>query len=287
MSIVESTDAYEDWLRKELRKFGDKRIAVVKDDLDQKHRIMCKEKRFLRATYWRWAEKIFEICPELKKAPEVLAVGDIHVENFGTWRDREGRLVWGVNDFDEAAEMPYALDLVRLATSAFITASDALETQTICDLILSGYRAGLAAPKPIVLDQDAGWLYDKVRVDAKACEKFWQAFGIAAGDASAPKASRTAGKRPPPTFKRVFDAACPSDATALTYRPRTSGAGSLGRPRWVVVGESQGGAFVREAKVILVSAWTLQHGRGSRVPKQIRKDHQRALPQSGPLLSDG
>ena len=50
----------------------------------------------------------------------MLAVGDIHLENFGTWRDADGRLVWGVNDFDEAAEMPYALDLIRLATSALV-----------------------------------------------------------------------------------------------------------------------------------------------------------------------
>ena len=28
-------------------------------------------------------------------------------ENFGTWRDADGRLVWGVNDFDEAAVMPW------------------------------------------------------------------------------------------------------------------------------------------------------------------------------------
>ena len=73
---------------------------------------------FLRATYWRWAETILEVCPDLANAPAVLAVGDTHLENFGTWHDGEGRLVWGVNDYDEAAEMPYILDLVRLATSA-------------------------------------------------------------------------------------------------------------------------------------------------------------------------
>ena len=58
----------------------------------------------------------------------MLAVGDIHVENFGTWRDAEGRLVWGVNDFDEAARMPYAIDIVRLATSAVLA-----EVQGISD----------------------------------------------------------------------------------------------------------------------------------------------------------
>src|SRR5262245_32358222 len=56
---------------------------------------------------------------DLTDAPRLLAVGDLHVENFRTWRDAEGRLVWGVNDFDEVAEMPYAVDLVRLVAALF------------------------------------------------------------------------------------------------------------------------------------------------------------------------
>ena len=43
---------------------------------------------------------------------------------FGTWRDKEGRLVWGVNDCDEAARMPYAVDLMRLVTSAILAQSE-------------------------------------------------------------------------------------------------------------------------------------------------------------------
>src|SRR5437762_3406358 len=102
MNIVESSAAYEAWLRKELRRAfsRDRLVRLVEPDLDEKHLKMCKPKRFLRATYWRWAEGILVICPQLAKAPAVLAVGDIHVENFGTWRDHEGRLIWGVNDFD-------------------------------------------------------------------------------------------------------------------------------------------------------------------------------------------
>src|SRR5215510_12886692 len=112
MNIIRSTGAYERWLQKQLH--GD----VVKKDLDEKHARMAADAfQFLRATYWRWAETILAICPELEDAPSVLAVGDIHIENFGSWRDLEGRLVWGVNDFDEAAKMPYVLDLVRLVTS--------------------------------------------------------------------------------------------------------------------------------------------------------------------------
>ena len=56
---------------------------------------------FLRATFYRWAQTWPEVSPETFAAPVALAVGDLHVENFGTWRDVEGRLIWGVNDFDE------------------------------------------------------------------------------------------------------------------------------------------------------------------------------------------
>ena len=99
MSIVSDTRHYEAWLREN--------CDVVNADLIRKHKRMRKNAFvFLRATYYRWARKIEIWCPELMDAPDVLSVGDTHTENFGTWRDREGRLVWGVNDFDETAVMP-------------------------------------------------------------------------------------------------------------------------------------------------------------------------------------
>src|ERR1700682_5922211 len=158
--IKKSVEAYERWLRKQLGK------ETVLADLQEKHRRMAGSPfAFLRATYWRWAERILSVCQELDGAPAVLAIGDTHLENFGTWRDSEGRLVWGVNDFDEAAEMPYALDLVRLATSA-ILARSAQDTSVreICKKVVEGYVAGLTEPRPFVLDQDHTWLRNVVTV---------------------------------------------------------------------------------------------------------------------------
>ena len=71
---------------------------------------------FLCATFYRWAQLFPALCAKLARAPKVLGIGDLHVENYGTWRDAEGRLVWGINDFDEACPLPYTNDLVRLAT---------------------------------------------------------------------------------------------------------------------------------------------------------------------------
>ncbi len=168
--IRQSTAQYEDWLRAQLA--GD----VVKKDLERKHEKMRESPfAFLRATYWRWAETVLEICPDLADAPAVLAVGDIHLENFGTWRDADGRLVWGVNDFDEAAEMPYVLDLIRLATSALVARKGlGVTPDAICSAILQGYREGLKAPQPVVLDRDRQWLRELVVVSEKKRAKFWK-----------------------------------------------------------------------------------------------------------------
>ena len=113
MNIIKSTKKYEDWLRTHVR--------IVEPDLRFKHEQMAAALfPFFRATFYRWLQLWPDQCPDLDKVPHILSVGDLHVENFGTWRDAEGRLVWGINDFDEACPYPYTMDLVRLATSALL-----------------------------------------------------------------------------------------------------------------------------------------------------------------------
>src|SRR5205807_1035404 len=99
---------------------------------------------FFRATFYRWAQTWADLCGKVARAPKVLAVGDLHVENFGTWRDVEGRLIWGINDFDEAWRLPYTNDLVRLATSALL-AEITCEPKVAMAAILKGYSDALAA----------------------------------------------------------------------------------------------------------------------------------------------
>src|ERR1700721_844902 len=113
MNIVKATRKYEDWLRLRLR--------IVEPDLRIKHEQMAAALfPFFRGTFYRWVQLWPEVCAEQNRVPQILGVGDLHVENFGTWRDSDGRLMWGVNDFDEACPFPYTMDLVRLATSALL-----------------------------------------------------------------------------------------------------------------------------------------------------------------------
>ena len=252
MNIVESTAAYEAWLRAQL--VGE----VIETDIRTKHEKMAEGPfPFLRATYWRWAETILELCPELTNAPQVLAVGDIHLENYGTWRDEEGRLVWGVNDFDEAAEMPYALDLVRLGTSAVLGCPNIDSRADICANILQGYARGLAEPQPIVLDHAYAWLGRLVRVPNKEREHFWDKM----------TALKPPKKTPDSRYLRALADSMPQPGLQITYARRTAGAGSLGRPRFVGIAQWRGAPAVREAKAALPSAWTRVKGRG---PKTLR-----------------
>lgn len=127
---------------------------MVEDDLTHKHERMARGPfDFLRATFFRWAKGIETLCSNLADAPAVLSVGDTHVENFGTWPDREGRLVWGVNDFDEAASMSYPFDLVRLVASVHFAPEPHPKLRDAVDAILKGYRKGFDHPRPTLLDQ--------------------------------------------------------------------------------------------------------------------------------------
>src|SRR6266576_50249 len=85
MKIRKSVRAYERWLRAELKG------QLVEKDVERKRKLMRQGPfPFLRATYWRWSETILDTCPDLADAPKVLAIGDIHIENYGSWRDAEG-----------------------------------------------------------------------------------------------------------------------------------------------------------------------------------------------------
>src|SRR4051812_21949968 len=153
--IQTATIDYETWLGRH--------VDIIAADLQHKHRLMGGGAfAFLRATFYRWMQLWPELCEDLVRAPRVLAVGDIHIENFGTWRDIEGRLVWGVNDFDETCELPYTLDLVRLAASALLAQREGAigcSAEDVCEMILAGYRRGLETDgRPFVLEEKRVWL---------------------------------------------------------------------------------------------------------------------------------
>ena len=240
----ESLENYERWLAGQLDK-------VWRGDLDTKHEKMRESAFvFLRATYWRWAETILTICEDLARAPMVIGIGDIHLENYGVWRDREGRLVWGINDVDEAADMPYTVDVVRLAASALLSRPAKRRARKgICADILAGYRAGLATPRPFTIDEQHMWLRRLFAVAERERRRFWKKMDKLRED-----------NRMSDRYRKPLESRVPEEGvTYEKFARRAAGTGSLGRPRWVGLGSWRGGRFVREAKAIVPSAWSLVH----------------------------
>src|SRR5262249_52449253 len=151
-----------------------------------------------------------------------------HLENFGTWRDADGRLIWGVNDFDEAARMPYALDIVRLATSAVLARVKGVSEHRICDSILEGYREGIKDPKPFVLDREHPDLRAISVVDEPARTKFWSKFDPKQINKERPKnVTPLAASQLPPHYEKVLKRSRPDASVSFRYYGRAGGTGSL------------------------------------------------------------
>jgi hypothetical protein len=240
MKIAKATRKFENWLGK--------RVSLVKSDLDLKHKLITDDPfSFLRGTFYRWAQVWEELCPDLAKAPEVLAVGDLHVENFGTWRDGEGRLVWGINDFDEAYTMPYTNDLIRLAVSANLAVASGhlkLTSSGICKAILDGYVACLkSGGRPFVLEEQHNWLRAIALGELRNPEHFWNKMDELP---SAEEVSKSA--------RRALQSLLPEKGLDCRVAHRVAGVGSLGHQRFVAMADWQGARIAREAKALTPSA---------------------------------
>ena len=241
MNIHDANRQYEQWLTNY--------TPLIPADLDAKHHQMSDDvMSFLRATYYRWAQTWPDVCKSLTTAPPVLAVCDLHVSNFGTWRDREGRLCWGVNDFDVASPLPYAHDLTRLATSALLAIQAGhlrLKPQDACAAILSGYTEGMQnGGKAYVLAEQHGWLRDIAVGTLKKPQAFWQKMD-----------ALPAPTEPlPQSAKAALEQALPAPNLTYQVKHRVAGMGSLGLPRYVAIAEFEDGRVAREAKALVPSA---------------------------------
>jgi hypothetical protein len=203
---------------------------------------------FLRGTFYRWAQLWPSICAELCNAPKVLAVGDLHVNSFGTWRDAEGRLCWGVDDFDESYPLAYTNDLVRLAASLKIVIdaeSLSIRFKDGCDAILDGYLQSLREGGCAIVLAEREQTLDKLGADSfKPPSDFWG------------KLNRLPTVRHPLAndLKHALEKTLPDPKMDYKVVRRQAGMGSLGQKRFVAIARWNGGFIAREAKSMLPSA---------------------------------
>jgi uncharacterized protein (DUF2252 family) len=280
MNIRQATTSYEKWVAS--------CIPLDRRALSFKHKQMTLGLfPFLRATFYRWIQIWREVAADAAVAPGLLAVGDLHIENFGTWRDVEGRLVWGINDFDEVYTMPYSIDLIRLATSAHVATAEqhlTIRPRHASDAILEGYRDALKeGGRPFVLAENHRWLRKIALHRLRDATVFWRKLS------ALPKSQ----DRLPRGVESELRKLLPDHSVPYEKRRRMSGLGSLGHTRVVFLGRWHGCYVAREAKELTPSACVWAKGTpaqgqrtryGKILDRAVRVPDPFVLPYNGWLL---
>ena len=90
-------------------------------------------------------------------APVGWICGDLHLENFGTFKGDDRQIYFGINDFDEGALAPCIWDVTRLLTSIFLAAAslnfDRATAGKLASTCLSSYVNTLALGKTLTITE--------------------------------------------------------------------------------------------------------------------------------------
>jgi len=208
-----------------------------------------------------------------RKAPHAWICGDLHLENFGTYKGDNRLVYFDLNDFDEAVLAPCTLELVRAVTSIVVAAKAfGIPQKTglaLCAVYLDAYCKSLALGKPRWIDRDAAeglvaslfeGLRQRKRKDyiagrttLKNSKRMLNTDGrkaLPATDAQRAKVvsfmEKFAETRKDPGFYRVIDVS-----------RRIAGTGSLGVERYAILIHGKGGPeghYLLDLKEALPSA---------------------------------
>jgi uncharacterized protein (DUF2252 family) len=112
---------------------------------------------FLRGTCHLFYEDLPKVGV-VDRAPPVWLCGDLHLENFGTYRGQGGLAYFDINDFDEAILAPCTLDLVRLLTSILLVSAPlgftSKQASALCQCLLLSYVAAVKQGKAHWLERE-------------------------------------------------------------------------------------------------------------------------------------
>jgi uncharacterized protein (DUF2252 family) len=106
---------------------------------------------FYRATCHLFYEDWVANAPAINSAPMTWICGDLHLENFGSFKGDDRQVYFGLNDFDEAVLAPCTWELIRFLGSIFVATHtlgiDDDEARHLCDRYLKTYTEALESGK--------------------------------------------------------------------------------------------------------------------------------------------
>jgi len=136
---------------------GTKRIVVFNHNrmpamVGMKYKFMRENLfRFFRGSCHLFYEDL-AAAEDFPAGPLGWICGDLHLENFGSYRSDNDQIYFDLNDFDEAVLAPVTWEVVRLVTSIFI-GFESLKIEgekalNMAKLLLKSYTATLLTGKP-------------------------------------------------------------------------------------------------------------------------------------------
>jgi len=210
---------------------------------------------FLRGTnhlfYARLAESGFSAA-----APAVWCCGDLHLENFGSYKGDNRLVYFDINDFDEAALAPASWELVRLAASLRVGLMElglsGDRVAALVEALIGEYAATLAGGKAGWIErQSARGMVDQLleQLSDRKRPAFLNSRTVLV-DKQRRLLVDTGRALPVSIAERALVAATVDGFAASQGRPdffrvldvarRIAGTGSLGVPRYVVLVEGKG-----------------------------------------------
>lgn len=220
--------------------------------------------RFLRGSchlfYEDWPGRT-----SLDRAPPAWICGDLHLENFGTYKGDDDIIYFDINDFDEAVLAPCTWDVTRLATSVFVAADDygigARHAATLVKRLLDGYAEALGLGKARRVERlvssgmirrllDGLLRRTRASLVAQRTERRGGKLRLRTGQRALPatREQRQAVGRALEHFAAAQHQ--PGFARVLDVARRVAGTGSLGAGRFVVLveGSDPVGRFLLDVK---------------------------------------
>ena len=206
-------------------------------------------------------------------APLVWISGDLHLENFGSYRADNRLAYFDINDVDESALAPASWELVRFLASVLVGARGlgikASRRRRLCRSFVDAYGDALAVGKAYWLERDTATglirdLLDEVR-DRKRAD-FLDSRTVVRGkrrvlrvDGDKALAASAKERSMVRAFMHEFAATQPDPAfyRALDVARRIAGTGSLGVERYVILVRGKGsrdGNELLDLKAALPSA---------------------------------
>jgi uncharacterized protein (DUF2252 family) len=124
----------------------------------------------------------------------VPSCGDAHISNFGFFASPERRIVFDLNDFDEAAAAPWEWDVKRMLASAVIGGRHAGYTEDfIADAVRKGFQGYVRALRELVADSAVERYF--MHLSAELARRPLSKAGLRAQRAAVSAASRRTGDR--------------------------------------------------------------------------------------------